>query len=154
MSEDGGLRWGGGVAVGAGSVKEDAASGDSHFDRERLQRRRIVIARCHRPAADPPWMKLSSRGVKRRGDLVAGKLRRRDCGGCRVSADSACEFSLILPGTYQELGGPWHERHRVERIPAYNRVSIRAALVHGDEDAGPALRAAGITNDRHSGGAG
>ena len=32
----------------------------------------------------------------------------------------------------------------LDRIPAYNRVSIRAALVHGDEDPGPALAAAGI----------
>jgi hypothetical protein len=34
----------------------------------------------------------------------------------------------------------------LDRIPAYNRVSIRAVLVHGDEDPGPALAAAGITD--------
>jgi hypothetical protein len=34
----------------------------------------------------------------------------------------------------------------LDGIPAYNRVSIRAVLVHGDEDPGPALAAAGITD--------
>jgi hypothetical protein len=34
----------------------------------------------------------------------------------------------------------------LDRIPAYNRVSIRAVLVHGDEDPGPALAAACITD--------
>jgi len=34
----------------------------------------------------------------------------------------------------------------LDRIPAYNRVSIRAVLVHEGEDPGPALAAAGIVD--------
>jgi len=34
----------------------------------------------------------------------------------------------------------------LDRLPAHNRVSIRAVLVHEGEDPGPALAAAGIVN--------
>ena len=64
-----------------------------------------------------------------------------------VRHDIPCQKPMALVGTYPELNGsPRVSDHPLDRIPAFNRVSIRAVLVQQGQDPGPALAAAGILN--------
>jgi heterotetrameric sarcosine oxidase gamma subunit len=79
----------------------------------------------HRPAADPPSMKLSSRGAKRRGDLVAGKLR----------SDS-------LPRPIFFVGPPEHQPAPIVRECNSVRLAMLAPTTRLSIRAGPAAATA------------